>query len=118
MSYPQGGEEVVLTNLTPDGVTRFRLPKLNVPVVVVPAADREQEVETRIDTMLIEPDKRRFMLTWRATLPMKRSCFDIQQAIVGEDLRSVRRARGAGGKKRYADLDEMIRDKKAQVGSE
>jgi len=109
--YPAGGDEVVLTNLTAKGLTRFCLPKMRIPVVVVPADGREREVETVIDTVLIEPDKQRFMLTWRATLPMRRSCFDIRRTVVGEELRRVRRNRNVG-KKRYASLDELIRDMK------
>lgn len=108
-SYPQGGEEVVLTNLTPRGITRFRLSRMEMPVVMIPAQGREFQAETRIDTLFIEPDQRRFMLTWRATVPMKRSCFDIIQTIVGGDLRSVRRARSTAGKTRYASLDDMIK---------
>ena len=33
IDYPQGGEEVQLLNLTPEGRTRFRLPTIDVPVV-------------------------------------------------------------------------------------
>jgi hypothetical protein len=107
--YPTGGEEVVLTNLTPQGITRFRLPRMEMPVVLVPAEGRENQAKTMIDTVLIEPDQQRFVLTWRATVPMRQSCFDVVQTIVGEDLRHVRAARRVGGKKRYANLDEMIK---------
>lgn len=107
--YPQGDEEVVLRNLTPPGLTRFNLPKLRMPVVLIPAMDRERPAETVIDTVLIEPDKKRFMLTWRASVPMKRSVFDIVQTIVGEELGSVRRARQFGRKKRYRNLAELIK---------
>jgi hypothetical protein len=113
--YPVGGEEIVLTNLTPDGNMRFRLPKMKMPVVVVPASGNEQQLATVIDTLVIEPDKKRFMLTWRASMPMKRSCFDLLQTIVGEKLRRVRHARMAGVKKRYANLAEMIEAEKTTV---
>jgi hypothetical protein len=107
--YPTGGEEVVLTNLTPQGITRFRLPKMRMPVVMIPASGREQLVDTVIDTIVLEPDQERFMLTWRATVPMKRSCFDIVQTIVGEKLRGVRHARRLSDKERFANLGELIR---------
>ncbi len=109
ISYPRGGEEVVLTNLTPRGVTRFRLPKIEMPVVLIPAEGDEYQAETVVDTLLIEPDQQRFMLTWRTAVPMKRSCFDVIEMIVGEDLRRVRSARRLDGKIRYANLDEMIK---------
>ena len=108
MPYPRGGEEVVLTGLTPQGLTRFRLPRWEEPVVMVPADGRPFEVDTVIDTVFIEPDLKRLTLTRRAALPMRRSCFDINQTVIGMTLSQVRRRRG-GGKKRYANLDEMIR---------
>jgi hypothetical protein len=107
--FPSGGEEVVLTNLTPEGITRFRLPKIKMPVVVIPASSNEHPLSTIIDTVVIEPDKKRFMLAWRATMPMRRCVFDIGQTIVGERLRSVRHARIVGMKNRYANLAELIR---------
>jgi hypothetical protein len=106
--YPKGGEEVVLKNLTADGFTRFQLPKMQMPVVLIPADGPERQAETTIDTLLIEPDKKRFMLTWRASVPMKRSVFDIVQTIVGEELDSVHRRRALGGKLRYANLAELV----------
>jgi hypothetical protein len=112
--YPTGGEEVVLTNLTPQGVTRFWLPKMKMPVVVVPASGSEQQLDTVIDTVFLEPDKQRFMLTWRASLPMKRSCFDIVQTVVGEPLRRVRRARAMGAKPRFASLAELFKHQAMQ----
>jgi len=59
--------------------------------------------------VLIEPDRQRFMLTWRATVPMRRSCFDIVQVVVGEELRRVRSARRSPSKTHYGNLDEMIK---------
>ena len=79
------------------------------PIVMIPAQGHEYQAETRVDTVFIEPDQQRFMLTWRSTVPMRRSCFDIVQTIVGEELRSVRERRRTGGKRRYANLDEMIK---------
>jgi hypothetical protein len=107
--YPRGGEEVVLTNLTPRGVTRFSLPRMGMPVVMIPDRGREFRVETTIDTLLIEPDRQRFMLTWRAAVPMRRSCFDIVRTIAGEELRNILRSRRVDGKPHYANLDELIR---------
>jgi len=113
--YLSGGEEVVLSNLTPEGMTRFRLPKMKMPVVVVPVSGREQQLTTDIDTLLIEPDKRRFMMTWRASLPMKRNCFDIEQTIVGQRLGSVRRARMTYDKVRFPNLAALIKAQKSEV---
>jgi len=105
------GEEVVLTNLTPEGFARFQIPEYRVPVVIVPTSEREREIHPVVDTLLIEPDHHRIMLTLRCAVPMKKSVFDIRRTVVGESLRSVRSKRSLGGKKRYANLDEMIKSK-------
>jgi hypothetical protein len=112
--YPQGDEEVVLKNLTPDGICRFRLPKMRMPVVLIPVEGQERQADNAIDTLLIEPDKKRFMLTWRANVPMKRSVFDIVQTIVGEELDRVRRARQIPFKKRFKNLAELVHASKPQ----
>jgi hypothetical protein len=115
--YPRGGEEVVLTGLTSGGVTQFRLPRWQVPVVMVPVDGRAFELNTVIDTIVIEPDLNRLTLTRRAAMPMRRSCFDIGQTTIGETLAQVRRRR-TSGKTRYANLDEMIRSEQRPGANE
>jgi hypothetical protein len=108
ISYPPGGEEVVLVNLTPHGVTRFKLPRMSMPVVFLPNQARDFQLDGTLDTVLIEPDKQRFMLTWRVTQPMKKSCFDMREVIVGQKLKVIRRARLSTGKRRFKNLAELI----------
>jgi hypothetical protein len=107
MPYPVGGERVVLENLSPGGVLEFGLPRVTVPLLFVPEDGPEFMTHAAIDTVLLEPDKRRMMLTWRVSRPLRRSIFDIHHVIVGE-----KRRRGESFKKRYANLDELIRGQK------
>ena len=106
--YPVGGEDVVLSNLTPDTEVRFRLPSLAVPVWCLPYRGADEKVEAVIDTLLIEPDAGRFMLTWRAVVPMLRSCFDLKQMIVGDMSKAWQRARRSRGKPYYRGLAELV----------
>lgn len=108
IDHPAGGEQVVLRNLTPRGVTRFQLPSVNMPVLFLPHQGKDQQLDAVIDTLVIEPDMGRFMLTWRVALPMRKSCFDIRQTIAGELPHAWHRARQTRGKHRYANLQEMI----------
>jgi hypothetical protein len=112
--HPRGGEEVVLQNLTPQGITKFRLPSLQVPVLFIPHQGEDHELVSVIDTVLIEPDQSRFMLTWRISLPLRHNCFELRQVIVGEMSRSWRIKRRAerAGKRYYEGLAQFIRDKK------
>jgi hypothetical protein len=82
--YPKGGEQVVLSNLSPKGIMRFHLPRIAMPILFVLHRGEDVQVSAVIDTILIEPDHDRFMITWRAALPLLRDCFEIFQVIVGK----------------------------------
>jgi hypothetical protein len=59
----QGGEEVVLINLTPQGRIAFRLPTIDLPVEFTDARYKRTEKHALLDTIMIEPDIGRFTLT-------------------------------------------------------
>jgi hypothetical protein len=66
-----GGEPVQVTNVSPDGPLRFRVPEVEVTVVFyIDGASVEKRCD--LDTVVIEPDQRRLMLTWRAHAPCHR----------------------------------------------
>ncbi len=94
--YPQGGEEVVLINLTPAGRTQFRLPKVSVPVEFFRLEGEPESVDAVLDVVLIEPDQQRFILNWRATLPLRKNIFEVPLGIVGRMPNAWYRARSAG----------------------
>src|SRR5262249_22164710 len=79
MEYPKGGEEVELTNLTPAGRCAFRIPKLNIPIEFSLRASERKEIGAAFDTIILEPDKNRFMMAWRASLPLRRNIFEVDQ---------------------------------------
>jgi hypothetical protein len=109
--YPQGGEEVTLHNLTPDGFRGFRLPERRMPVSFIPHRGRDVTLTANIDTIVLEPDEERFTLTWRANLPLGKSIFDVKETVVGGVSRAWRRARAARGKRYYRNLAELVRDR-------
>jgi hypothetical protein len=110
--YPAGGEEIVLKNLTPDGHVAFRLPRRSMPVWFIPHRGKDVRVEGRLDTILIEPDKGVFMLSWRAVLPMRRSCFEVKQIVAGEMSEAWQRARRYGNKPYYRGLAELVENRR------
>jgi hypothetical protein len=115
MPYPKGGETVVLENLTPDGVASFRLPTRQVPVLFTRHHAEATQVDAAIDTIVIEPEKRKFSLTWRANQPVRRNCFEIDKVVVGKTMHSYRHDVRAAGKTHYASIEEFIRSKKRGV---
>jgi hypothetical protein len=78
-----GPTEVMLLNLTPQGLTRFTIPNPLAPVSVFPKKGEREYFTATLDTVVIEPDEERFSLTWRVARPLKKSIFEIAQVRVG-----------------------------------
>ena len=115
--YPKGGEEVVLVNLSPEGRVAFSLPTIDVPVVFFRKKGERHETQAVIDTVVIEPDKGIFSLTWRASLPLKKNMFEIPQVLVGKMSRGWWRARELG-KTYYPSLAHLVKANKSEVEEE
>jgi hypothetical protein len=81
--FRQGPVEVVMANLTPQGLTRFIIPSLVAPVHVFPKHGEREDYTASLDTLVIEPDEQRFTLTWRVARPLKKSMHEIAQVLVG-----------------------------------
>ncbi len=93
-SFKSDSAEIVLSNLTPEGVTRLTIPHLLAPVHVFPRQGRREDCTATLDTIVIEPDQQRFSLTWRVTRPLKKNMFEIAQVLVGKKGREWWQQRG------------------------
>jgi len=105
--FPRGGERISLRNLTPEGHLDFTLPDLSVPFEVKRAGAGWERVDLVADTIVLEPDERRFSVTWRATLPVRRSPFEFRQAVVGRMTPGWYRARKTG-KLYYSSVAQLV----------
>jgi hypothetical protein len=117
--YLKGGEEVVLTNLTPQGRTTFHLPgRLKLPVVFFSRDIEPKEVPAVADTLLLEPDKNQFILVWRASLALRRTLREVTEMNVGRTARQCqrleRRAKQGAGKRRFASLAELVQARRSK----
>jgi hypothetical protein len=112
IDYLKGGEEVELTNLTLQGHVKFKLPNIAVPVEFFLKNGEKKELPTVLDTLLIEPDQGRFLLSWRVSLPLRKNIFEVAQIVAGKMPRGWYRAK-AMGKSYCRSLREAVR--KAQV---
>lgn len=80
---PLGEQEITLLNLTPGGRCTFRLPHLQAPVHVFPKGGGREDLVANLDTIVIEPDLGRVLLSWRVARPLRRDLFEIAQVLVG-----------------------------------
>lgn len=98
----RGGENAALVNMTPDGVWRFRLPRLDIPAHLL-YEDRQAIQPMRLDTVLLEPDDRRVTMIARAVVQTIRNTGELRQVVFGHVragwLRSIAR------RKRYIGSD-------------
>ena len=73
----QGGMPVTLLNLThpaltPSGRLDFVLPDVSLDVVFYRSQGEPVMLAGRADTLVLQPDKQCFTVTWRASLPLRR----------------------------------------------
>lgn len=108
MAYPQGGEEVELRSLTPSGLLRFRLPERRMPVTFIPHRGKDVTRQAMLDTIVIEPDAQRLTLTWRSSLALGKSVFDVKETVAGEMSQAWYRAQRFPGKVYYPGLGEAV----------
>ncbi len=113
LDEPAGGEEVVLVNLTPEGRTDFRLPANDVPVVFFRKDGSREERRAVLDTVLIEPDLRRVLIAWRASIALRRNVFEVPEAVVGRKSRAWWRARELG-KTYHPSLGALVRARRRE----
>ena len=78
-----GERAVSLLNLTPEGRCDFVLPAFEAVFYITPKRGAREALAAPIDTVLIEPDLQRVMLTWRIARPLKRSLLEIAEVQVG-----------------------------------
>jgi len=82
--FSTGPIEVSLSNLTPEGDTRFTIPNLVAPVHVFPQRGEREDYNATLDTIVIEPELQRFTLNWRIARPLKKNMHEIGHVMVGK----------------------------------
>jgi hypothetical protein len=110
----QGGEPVQCINLSMGGVLRFSLPRVEVPVTFV-TDKRQERKQPMLDTVLLEPDEQRLVLTWRTRVPLGRKLIQLREIKVGPP-RARPRPADYGSKPYFKGLGELVRLRKQRRG--
>jgi hypothetical protein len=69
---------VELRGVTPAGLLRFPLPKATFKITYR-LEGSSQERPVQLDTVLIEPDQSRFVLTWRSVFPCDKKALQVSE---------------------------------------
>ena len=83
MPHPRKKERARLINLTPEGKTEFTLPRINLLAWFFLLNGEEIGKQMLMDTIVIEPDQRRVMVTCRASLPLKKNMMEVEMVVLG-----------------------------------
>ncbi len=81
--YPNGGETVTLTHLTPDGHLQFHLPTLREVIHLTPVRGPRITLQPVVDTLTIDPQAATLTLVARAHHPLRHSLHDITACTIG-----------------------------------
>jgi hypothetical protein len=76
--YLKGGEPVELRGVTRSGLARFRLPQVALKISYW-VDGSPQERPAHLDTVVIEPEQSRFVLTWRAALQCDKKALRVSE---------------------------------------
>lgn len=107
---PRGGEDIVLINLTPEGLRRHRLPRVDLPILLIEQRGKFVEHQPKLDTIVIEPELARMCLTWRLCHPLRRDPFELREIVVGGRPGAWKAKQRAllTGKTHYRSLAEAV----------
>ncbi|HYO68951.1 MAG TPA: DUF2169 domain-containing protein [Archangium sp.] len=79
----EGGEEVVLSGLAPDGAFAFHLPRRRLLAKAV-FRGRSERRRMLLDAVLVEPDERLLRLYWRVAFPVEEGLAQHEYTLVRE----------------------------------
>lgn len=101
------GERIRCLNMSPDGPVVFTLPAIECPVRFR-FRERDVSMQASLDTLLVEPDQRRVLLLWRASVPIGRKLVALREVLVGRTPVSAE-PRRRNNKPYFRSLDELVR---------
>jgi hypothetical protein len=105
IDHPTADERFVLTNLTPSGHLEFILPHLEIPVEWSTTGHEHEAVVAALDTIVVEPEARRVLCTWRASRALRKNIFELARVVIGRMPPGYYRARLLG--KEYLSLASL-----------
>lgn len=109
--YLKGGEEITLLNFSRYPIIHFNVPEQRIPVLFIPYKGHKQQLQSVVDTLIIEPELERIIMTSRVALPLKKNIHDIKEVIIGDISRAMQHAQRSPHKTYYTSLAELVKAK-------
>lgn len=77
-----GGEPVTITHMHPEGTLKFDIPRVNL-VARVHIAERIEQPDFHMETLILEPNQFKFSMVWRAALACDKQALKISEVKIG-----------------------------------
>ena len=103
----RGGEVVRCLGMSEAGTLVFAMPEIEVPVTFC-FRDRTVEPEVKLDTVQIEPDRQRLMLTWRTSVLLGRKLIALREIKVGKQPQPQPQLRRRSGKPHFKSINDLV----------
>lgn len=84
----RGGERGELTNLTPEGLLKFELPRVHL-AFATHIRGRREEHRAHLATVLLLPEERRLAMVWQTALPVSQKDSDYVDSTTIQEKRSL-----------------------------
>ncbi|HKM54791.1 MAG TPA: DUF2169 domain-containing protein, partial [Isosphaeraceae bacterium] len=101
----KGGEVVRCLNMTPERTFELHTPRFGFPIFFR-FRDRDVKTAPQLDTLIVEPDRKRFLAVWRASTPLGRKLNALREVVIGPRPRPVA-IPPTGGRRRFRSLEEL-----------
>lgn len=79
--YLHGGEDVSITNASPNGVIKYHLPKIRFEIICF-IDGKKITLQPNLDTLIIEPDDDQYSMIWRTCKSCDKKVLKIQNVDV------------------------------------
>ena len=98
----EGGEIIRCFNMTPEGLLTLIVPTIDVPVRYL-FRDGAKAVASKLDTVLIEPEEERVVITWRCRAHLGHKLNALRGVEIGQTVAAPRTRNGKPHFKSIAD---------------
>ena len=88
--FLRGDEAVTIVNASPVPRLDFSLPGIPPPLCSIETRSGTLEVETNLDTVIVNTDEMKLFLLWRACVPLRRGPHDVRQIHISSSHPAAR----------------------------
>lgn len=80
-TFLQGGEPVMISNMSPDGPLQFVLPRVDL-AMDIRLSGKRHNAQPNLETLFLEPEEKRMSLLWRACMACDKKVLKVEEVNI------------------------------------